>query len=185
MKSTLEPKGKFHFEQWRNGKLINSFNVTNGITVEGKNYLLNTGFHNTPAALHPWYIGLIDNASFGSLDESDDYDNITQSGNLWGEWQDYTDANNTNSDVTRPEWSEGAASNKQMTTDTPQAIYDVVVAGDGDVVKGVFIVGGANAQTKGDHTGGSTNILWSTALFASTITVATSDQLKITYTIST
>jgi len=50
----------------------------------------------------------------------------------------------------------------------------------------VFIVGGPNSQTKGDHTPGSPpNILWSTAAFASTITVATNDQLKITYTIST
>ena len=182
----LKIKGRFIVEHIRDGKVINKFDITNGITIEGKNYLLNVGFHNTPAQLHPWYIGLVDNAGFTAFDETDTYDDIDQAGNGWDTWGDYTDANNSNSAVTRPEWKEGAASNKQMTTDTPQAIYDVVAAGDGDVVKGVFIVGGTSAQTKADHAAGSPpNILWSTAAFASTITVATSDQLKITYTIST
>jgi len=184
----LEPKGRFHIEHIRDGKVINKFDITNGITVEGKNFLLNVGFHggDGPAKILTWYIGLIDNAGFTAFDETDTYDNIDQAGNGWDEWVDYTDANNSNSAVTRPEWSEGAASNKQITTDTPQAIYDVVAGGDGDVVKGVFIVGGPNADTKADHTAGSPpNVLWSTAAFASTITVATSDQLKVTYTIST
>ncbi len=184
----LKLRGRFHIEHIRNGEVIHREDITNGITVEGKNFLLNVGFHGGagPAKITVWYIGLIDNSGFGALDETDDYDDIDQAGNDWDEWPDYTDANNGDSAVTRPEWSEGAASNKQITTDTPQAIYDVVVAGDGDTVYGVFIVGGPNSQTKSDHISGSPpNILWSTAAFGSPITVATSDQLKITYTIST
>ncbi len=187
-KQDLELKGKFHFEHWRNGKLLYREEVFNGITIEGKNFLLDVGFHGAggPAKITVWYIGLVDNAGFSTFDETDTYDDIDQAGNGWDTWGDYTDANNGASAVTRPAWVEAAASNKQITTDTPQAIYDVVGAGDGDVVKGVFIVGGPNAQTKADHTAGSPpNVLWSTAAFASTITVATSDQLKITYTIST
>lgn len=183
----LPLKGKFTIEHIRNGEVINKFEIENGITVEGKNFLLDVGFHGAagPSKINTWYIGLVDNAGFSAFDETDIYDGIDQEGNGWDEWKDYTDANNGNSGVTRPQWSEGAASNKQISTDTPQAIYDVTAPGDGDVVYGVFIVGGTNSQTKGDHTAGVANKLWSTAAFASTITVATSDQLKITYTIST
>ncbi len=182
----LQLKGQFYIEHIRNGVVIHREDITNGITVEGKNHLLDVVFHGAggPARLTVWYIGLIDNAAFSALDEGDDYDEINNA-NGWNEWPDYTDANNGDSAVTRPEWSEGAASNKQITTDTPQAIYDVVVAGDGDTVYGVFIVGGPNSQTKSDHNSDPLNILWSTAAFGSPITVATSDQLKITYTIST
>ncbi len=186
-KPNLLIKGKIGIIHIRNGKVINKFEIPNGITIEGKNFLLNVGFHGAagPSKINTWYIGLVDNSGFTAFDETDIYDDITQAGNEWNEWQDYTDANNSDNATTRPQWSEGAASAKQITTDTPQAIYDVVAAGDGDVVKGVFIAGGTNSQTKGDHTAGSANILWSTAAFASTITVATNDQLKVTYTIST
>lgn len=179
--------GKFKFEQFRGGVKIDEFEIDNGITVEGKNFLLNVTFHggDGPAKILAWYIGLIDNASFSALDETDTYDDIDQVGNGWDEWPDYKDANNGDSDSTRPEWKEAAASSKSITTDTPQAIYDVVAAGDGDVVKGVFICGGPNAQTKSDHTPGSpANILWSTAAFAATVNVQTNDQLKVTYTLS-
>jgi hypothetical protein len=51
-------------------------------------------------------------------------------------------------------------------------------------VKGVFCCGGANAQTKGDHTGAG-NYLWATALFNSDdVPVTSGDQLKVTYSVS-
>lgn len=187
LKDDFDPQGRFIFEQFRNGKKILELDITNGITVEGKNFLLNLTFHGAsgPAKINTWYIGLVDNAGFTAFDETDTYDDIDQAGNGWDEWQDYTDANNGDSAVTRPAWVEAAASSKSITTDTPQAIYDVVAAGDGDVVKGVFICGGPNSQTKGDHTAGSPpNILWSTAAFSATVNVQTSDQLKVTYTLS-
>jgi len=180
-------KGKFHIEQIRNGKVIRDFDITNGITTEGKNFLLNLAFHGAagPAKIDTWYIGLIDNAGLTALAATDTYDNINQAGNGWDEWVDYTDANNGASALTRPQWVEAAASAAAITTDTPQAIYDVVAAGDGDTVYGVFICGGTNAQSKADHTPGATpNILWSTAAFAATVDVETADQLKVTYTLS-
>lgn len=183
----LPIQGTFIIEHIRDGKVLHKQVFKNGITVEGKNFLLNLAFHGAsgPAKINTWYIGLVDNAGYTAFDETDTYDDIDQAGNGWDEWQDYTDANNASSAVTRPEWSEGAASNKSITTDTPQAIYDVVAAGDGDTIKGVFICGGANAQTKGDHTPGSpANILWATAAFTSTVNVQTSDQIKVTYTLS-
>ena len=186
-KDDMPLKGELHFEQWRDGVKIRDIDITNLITVEAKNFFLNLTFHGAsgPAKIDTWYIGLVDNAGFTAFDETDTYDDIDQAGNGWDEWQDYTDANNGDSAATRPEWSEGAASSKSITTDTPQAIYDVVAAGDGDTVKGVFICGGPNSQTKGDHTAGSPpNILWSMVAFAATVGVQTSDQLKVTYTLS-
>lgn len=180
-------RGRFKFEQFRGGRKIYEEEIDNGITVQGKNFLLDLAFHGAagPAKINTWYIGLVDNANFTAFDETDTYVNIDQAGNGWDEWPDYTDANNGNSVSTRPEWSEAAASAKSITTDTPQAIYDVVAAGDGDVVKGIFVAGGPNAQTKSDNTAGSPpNILWSTAAFSATINVQTNDQLKVTYTLS-
>lgn len=180
-------RGVAGFEQWRRGKKINEFEAANVITIEAKNFLLNLGFHGAsgPAKILTWYIGLVDNAGFTAFDETDTYDDIDQAGNGWDAWGDYTDANNGDSTTTRPEWTEGAASAKSITTDTPQAIYDVVAAGDGDTVKGVYICGGPDSQTKGDHTAGSPpNILWSMVAFAATVNVQTSDQLKVTYTLS-
>jgi len=180
-------KGTVRFEQWRDGVKIRDIDITNTITVEAKNFLLNLGFHGAagPAKILTWYIGLVDNAGFTAFDETDTYDDIDQVGNGWDEWIDYTDANNGASTTTRPEWSEAAASSKSITTDTPQAIYDVVAAGVGDVVKGVFICGGPNSQTKADHTSGSPpNVLWSMVAFSATVNVQTSDQLKVTYTLS-
>jgi len=179
--------GKFKIEQFRDGMKIGEFEIDNGITVEGKNFLLNLTFHGAdgPAKINTWYIGLVDNAGYTAFDEGDTYDDINQAGNGWDEGIDYTDANNGNSTTTRPTWTEGAASNKSITTDTPQAIYDVVAAGDGDTVKGVFICGGPDAQTKADHTAGTPpNVLWSTAAFTATVNVQTNDQLKVTYTLS-
>lgn len=183
----LPIQGIFGFEQYRKGVKINEFEEKNGITVEGKNFLLNLGFHGAsgPAKIDVWYIGLVDNAGFTAFDETDTYDDIDQAGNGWDAWPDYTDANNANSAVTRPAWVEAAASSKSITTDTPQAIYDVVAAGEGDTVKGVFLCGGPNSQTKGDHTAGSPpNILWATAAFSATVNVQENDQLKVTYTLS-
>jgi len=187
LENSFQPKGIFKFEHFRKGIKIDEIEIENAIGVQGKNFLLNLCFHggDGPAKIDTWYIGLVDNAGFTEFDESDTYDDIDQEGNAWDEWKDYTDANNGNSTTTRPAWVEGAASNKSITTDTPQAIFDVVAAGEGDTVKGVFICGGPNAQTKGDHTAGSpSNILWSTASFSAVVNVQENDQLKVTYTLS-
>jgi len=183
----FNPNGKFTIELIRDGKTIHKEELKNGITIEGKNHLLDLAFHGAagPAKINIWYIGIVDNANFVAFDEADTYDNIDQVAHGWDEWIDYTDANNGDSVVTRPIWVEGAASNKAITTDTPQAIYDVVAAGNGDTIEGIFICGGGDATDKADHTAGTPpNVLWSTGAFAASIVVATADQLKITYTLS-
>jgi hypothetical protein len=179
--SNLQFTGRFVVEHWRDGKHIATHELQNGVTIEGKNFNLDVYFHGTTAA-PTWWLGLIDNDSYVALAEGDTYDDIDQAGNGWDEYQDYTDANNTDSTTTRPEFIENAASAKSITNGT-QAIYDIVAPGG--TVKGIFAVGlGANADLKGDHA--NDGKLWATALFTGgDVVVATSDQLKVTYTVST
>jgi len=171
-------QGTYLVEHWRKNRRINEFRGHNGITIEGKNKLFNVMFHGT-TQISAWYIGLINHSGYTALSENDTYANLNQAGNGWDWFSDYTDANNSDSTTTRPEWQEGAASGKAITNSTP-AIFDITANG---TVKGIFVVGGANAQTKGDYTSGNT--LWATALFGSgDVAVQVGDQLKVTYTVS-
>jgi len=169
-------KGTFHVEHIRDGKVIREFDVDNGITIEGKNFILDVMFHNTTAA-DPWYQGLIDNANYTALDETDTYDDIDQAGNGWDEFAAYTISANT---TVRATYDEAAASGKAITSST-QSVFDITGSG---TVKGILVVGlGANADTKGDHA--ADGILWSTALFTGgDVAVQSGDQLKVTYTLS-
>ncbi|MHA2265646.1 MAG: hypothetical protein ACXAEN_24915, partial [Candidatus Thorarchaeota archaeon] len=127
-----------------------------------------------------WYLGIIDQAGFTALDNTDIYDDINQAGNGWDEFSGYTDANNGDSTTTRPVWQTDAASGQSISNSTT-SVYDIT--GNG-TVKGLFTVGGGTSpQLKGDHTIGST--LWATALFTSgDVPIQNGDQLKVTYTVS-
>jgi hypothetical protein len=176
-------KGHFKIEHIRDHKSLATYEFDNGITIEGKNHLLDVTFHNSTACT-TWYIGLINLIGYTGLSENDNYVGIDQAANGWDSFQSYTDDNNAASAVTRPEWIENAASAKAITSGTV-SIYTITANG---TVKGVFVVGepagGAAApQTKGDHAAGG--LLWSTALFtAGDVAVLIGDQLKVTYTVS-
>lgn len=172
-------RGRFQVEHIRDGKVINTFDFPNGIVNEGKNFLLDVMFHGT-TAYGTWYLGLIDNSGFSALANDDTYDDIDQAGNGWDEFKTYTDAGNGDSTTTRPAWTEDAASGQSITNSTV-VVFDITGTA---TVKGVFLAGGANAQTKGDHTA-SGNTLWATALFSGgDVAVQNGDQLKVTYTVS-
>lgn len=176
---TVGLKGQFSFEHVRDGKVLRRETFNNGITNEGKDFLLDVMFH-AVAAKSTWYIGLIDNDGYTALAAADTYDNIDQAGNGWDEFPDYTDPANSDNAGTRPAWTEGAAASQSITNGT-QVTFDITATG---TVKGFFIAGGTNAQTKSDHTA-SGNILWSTALFSGgDVAVANGDELKVTYTVN-
>ncbi len=178
-KSELPLRGHFNVEHWRDGKLLATYEFDNGITNEGKNFLLDVMFHAT-TAISAWYLGLIDNSGYTADAAGDTYDNINQSGNGWDEFDDYTDANNGNSGTTRPAWQEDAAAS-QAISNTTVSIFNITASG---TVKGVFACGGTNAQTKNDHTA-SGNVLWATAMFTGgDVPVGNGDQLKVTYSVS-
>jgi hypothetical protein len=175
--------GFFTVEHWRGGKKIGEYAMKNGITNQGLNDILDVQFDNGNKKAN-WYMGLINLSGFTALDATDTYDDIDQAGNGWDTFSSYTDANNMSSSTTRPEWPTDAPSGQSITNSGTKAIYDITAAG---TVKGIFIVAGQNAQTKGDHAPGTTppNILWSTALFSGgDVVVANSDQLKVTYTVN-
>lgn len=176
-------QGVFNIEHWREGEMIHKDTCLNGITNQGLNDVLGVQF-DAVTQKTTWYIGLINLSGFSALDATDIYDDIDQAGNGWDTFQSYTDANNASSTTTRPAWPADAPSGQSITNGTTQAIYDITAAG---TVKGIFVVGGQNAQTKGDHAPGSTppNILWSTALFSGgDVAVTNGDQLKVTYTVN-
>lgn len=177
--SPLDLRGEFYLEHWRGGRRIDARRFRNGIVNEGKNKLLDVMFH-AQTQISTWYLGLIDNSGFSALANDDIYDDINQAGNGWDEFANYTDNGNASSTTTRPQWTEGAASAQSITNASP-VIFDITGTG---TVKGVFLVGGTNSQTKGDHTA-SGNFLWATALFSGgDVAVVNTDQIKVTYSVS-
>ena len=177
----LNLMGKFTVEHWREGKLLETFEVPNLITNEAKNHILDTQFNSgTVIADAKWYIGLIDLTGYSALAATDTYALINTT-NGWDEFTDYTDPANTDSAVTRPVWLSDAAASQSITNSTVQS-FDITASG---TVKGMFLCGGpTTALTKDDATA-SGNILWNAALFTGgDRTVANTDTLKVTYTIS-
>jgi hypothetical protein len=176
----LQPRGRLVVEHFRNGLKIGQYEFPNGITNEGKNKLLDVMFHGV-SPITTWWLGMIDNAGYTALAATDAYANIGQAGNGWHEFTSYTDAANSGSASTRPEWTEGAASGQAISNASP-VVFDITGSG---AVKGLFLVGGAaGAQNKSDHTA-SGAVLWATALFnTGDVPVNPSDQLKVTYTVS-
>ena len=156
---TLPLRGKFFVEHRnKDGKLIGLYRIPNGIVDEGMEKILDDMF-NSGAQSATWYIGLIDNASYTGVADAD----TLAAHATWLEFTDYTG--------TRKAWTSGAASARSVTN---AATVDFTMTGGG-AVRGIFTC---------DVTTGTAGTLWATALFSSSITVATSDVLKITYTVS-
>jgi len=161
MRNELKFKGKFQIEHIRKGKVINKFDLNNGVVDEGLDAILDIMFHDA-TKISTWYIGLVDNSGFTGFSSSD----TMSSHSGWNESTAYTESN-------RVEWTEGAASGQSITNSTPVTFNMNATA----TIKGIFIV---SNNTKG----GTSGTLWSTAAFASTVSVNNGDQLKITYTLN-
>lgn len=155
----LPLRGKF-FVEHRNqaGKLIGLYRIPNGIVDVGMEFLLDCMF-NSGTQSATWYIGLIDNDSYSAVADSDTL--ASHAG--WTEFTDYSGGRKT--------WGVGAASGRAVTNGST---VDFTMTGAG-AVRGIFAT---------DQVSGTSPILWATALFSSAITVASSDVLKITYTVS-
>jgi hypothetical protein len=172
------PKGRFVIELWRNGKRIHEWQFDNAVTTEGKNKLYSTMFK-SGTQLATWYASLISSAGYTALAATDTYANIGQAGDQWSEFTTYNDDANGQSSATRPTMTLGTPSGGGIAT-SASAVFDITTGG---TVKGAFIVGGANAQTKADHTAGNT--LWSEGLFSGgDQAVNIGDQLKVSYSLT-
>ena len=162
LKQLLE--GRFQVEHFRDGKLLNTYEMPNGITNEGKDHILDVEFSDaTQIAGTGWFIGLVDLSGFTALADAD----VMSSHAGWNEFTSYSEAN-------RVAWGPGTPASQSI-TNSSAATFNI--SGNG-TVKGIFIV---TNNTKADET---TGILWSTALFAADVPVSNGDQLKITYTVS-
>lgn len=153
--------GKFQLHHFRDGCQIGVHDLDNGIVDVGLNHILETEFH-SGTQVTTWYIGLIDNAGFSALSNSD----TSASHAGWTENTDYSNAN-------RVTWGTGAASGRSVTN---ASTADFNINGTA-TIKGIFII---SQNTKG----GSTGVLWSTAAFGSNVSVQNGDTLKVTYTVS-
>lgn len=159
--NAFNPKGHFLVEVIRAGVVVASMIVPNGIVDVGLNHILNTEFDGG-AAVATWYIGLVDNASWSAFATADTMashagwiENVAYSGGVRGTW------------------GAGAAASRSITNATATSF---TMTG-GATLKGVFI-------TSSSTLSGTSGTLWSTAAFASTVTVINGDVVKITYTIS-
>jgi hypothetical protein len=155
-------KGRFKVEHYRSGLLLAKHDAFNAVTDAGVNRIFNEYFRNgTPSAA--FYIGVINNASFSGLSNSDTM--ASHSG--WIEFTGYSQS-------TRVAWSPDAASARSITNSTP-AQFDITGSA---TLYGLFVV---DNNTKS----GTTGNLWSTAAFNSgTVAVTSGDVVKITYSLS-
>ncbi len=166
--------GRFQVEHWREGELLATYDFHNDITTEGKDALLDIMFHND-TQIETWYLSLVDVANFTAVSVNDIYDEINGT-NGWDEFEDYDYSANS---TARAEWQEDASSSGSI-SNTTVATFDITGAGS---VWGIFLGGGgAASDTQGDHAADGT--LWATANFTANVTVANTDQLKVTYTVT-
>lgn len=161
----LPIKGMFHVEHLdKDGNLIQAYDFPNDIVNVGKNDLLDVYFSDgTQTAASAWVIGLISNSSYSALAAAD----TMASHGGWTEFTGYSQS-------TRVAWTPGNPSSQSITNGTA-ATFDINATG---TVKGIFV---ANQNTKG----GTSGILWATALFSADVPVTSGDQLKVTYTVNT
>ncbi len=160
---TLNLKGQYYVEHFRDGEMIGKYKVLNDITNEGKNTLFDIMFNTGSQIVNSaWCIGLISLAGYSALAAADTL--ASHAG--WTEFTTYSQAN-------RVAWGSGAAASQSI-TNAVAATFDMTGSG---TVKGIFI---ASNNTKG----GTSGKLWSTALFSADVPVVNSDQLKISYTLN-
>ena len=138
------------------------YECPNGIVDVGLNHILETQF-NGGTPIGTWYIGLVDNAAFGSFADAD----TLSSHSGWSEFTSYTESN-------RVTWAVGTATARAISNSTT-ADFSINATGN---LKGIFVSSNNVKST------GNTGTLWSTAAFSSVVATANGDTLKVTYTVS-
>lgn len=162
LRSSLSARGKFVVEHFdKDGNLKGVYEFPNGIVDVGLNNILDVHFH-AGTQITAWYIGIINNSGYTAIAASDTM--ASHAG--WTEFTGYTEAN-------RVAWDEGAPAARSITSAT-QSVFSINATG---TLRGIFV-------TSNNTKSGTTGTLWATALFAATVPVASSDQLKVSYTVS-
>ena len=156
----LEAKGKYHLQLIRNDVVITDEVVTNLVTTEGKNYILDSSLGGVTAK-PTWYIGLISNAGPPVLSVAD-----TLTTNSWTEFEDYSEG-------ARQEWVD-ATTNAGSKTASSQSVFTVDAVG---TVYGFFVA------SDSDSANNATATLLTVAAASAIQAVEIGDILKLTYTL--
>ena len=146
------------------GKFKGLYVPKNGITNQGKNYVMNAAFASGAIiALANWFLGLIDNGAGSNVLLPAD---TMASHGGWAEFTGYSG--------NRPTWGQVTSTAQSLSNATP-ASYTISAVG---TLFGLFVVSVNTA-------GSGSDILWSTAAFTAPVPVAIGDQMKSTYTLAT
>ena len=162
IQNALLLRGRFKIELLRNGQKIHEQIVDNTIVNVGKNKALDILFGDD-SKISNWYISLIQDGSYSAIAAADTM--ASHAG--WAEFTGYDESS-------RPEWNPDAAASQSISNGTARSFN----INTGDTLKGIFI-------TSDSVKAGISGTLWAATLFASDITVANGDELKITYTVNT
>jgi len=158
----VAPRNTFVVEHIRGGKVLSKDIITNGVTLERMNSMLNTYF-GADVKKAAWAIGLVDASGYSAEAETDTM--ATHAG--WLEFTNYNEA-------TRPTWEATVSSAKSITGTGVQTFTIGTVVSQS--ILGLMV---SDSNTKG----GTTGMLWSTALFSSAKPVVTADTFRVTYTL--
>ena len=161
---SLNLKGKWLSEIWRNGKKISEHVAYNDITTTGKNTLFDTMFNAaTQSTSSSWCAGLINASGFTGYTVATD---TMSSHSGWTEWTGY-------SQTTRVTWGQGSTSGASI-TNASAMVFDINAS---VTVQGLFIT---NVNTKGSTSG----LLWSAASYTSPPVCNSGDEIRSIYSLS-
>ena len=157
--------GRFDFEQYRSGEMIDSWTAHNTCTTEGLGAILGCMFGSWSQA-GTWYVFLFNDDYTPSIAD-------TYAASGWSEHTEYDEA-------TRPEWQGAATGTTQWSNTSNTATFTI-----SDGVSGVSTIYGAglvSGVTKDDTTAGLT--LYNIAPFTASKNVEEDDVLKVTITLT-
>lgn len=156
----------WEWEHWRDGEMIDQWCEHNICTDEGLNHVLGAAFSNV-TQITDWYVLVYNTATTPVAGMSYATPTFTESTH-------YSEAN-------RPAWQDGGVSAKSVNNSASKASFTMSTA---ETIYGAALVGGGSAaSTKGDTAGGG--ILYNVSAFTSgSKTVASSDVLKVTVTLT-
>jgi len=163
--SKIRTGGIYIFDHYRNGEFLGRSTTHNIITLEGLKRSQDVMFHATTQT-SPWYCGL--GESNTAADAAMNYDVP-----VFTECTAYTEA-------TRPEYVEAAATNAPVTT-TNTANKATFTFNDTKTIYSAFL---ASVNTKGDHTAGANNVLYSYGLLSPARSVISGDVGYLTYALT-
>jgi hypothetical protein len=161
LETLLESEGLFSLQVFRKGKLIIEAPFPNGVTDQGKTYMLNAAF-NGVTQLTGWFLGLIAGATTPTLSNADTA--LTHSG--WSEFLSYTES-------VRQTWTKVGATGNTV-SGTASSVFTI-----GTVIANTYVNGGfvISDNTKA----GTAGTLWSTGLFTNPVPVQATDVFKLGY----